>query len=58
MTFIDLFYLEMWPMFSGEKRKTKPVELLQDLPLENVMVLIYALLFLVLNKTTYVENNP
>lgn len=38
MTFIDLFYLEMWPMFSSEKkkkkRKTKSVELLQDLPLK------------------------
>lgn len=37
MMFIDLFYLEMWPMFSSEKkkkRKTKPVELLQDFPLK------------------------
>lgn len=60
MTFIDLFYLEMRPMFSGEKRKKKnqTCRIIAGSSTENVVVLIYAFLFLVLNKTTYVQNNP
>lgn len=62
MTFIDLFYLAMRPMFSGEKRKKKKknqtCRIIAGSSTENVVVLIYAFLFLVLNKTTYVQNNP
>lgn len=61
MTFIDLFYLEMWPMFSSEKKKKKKNQtcrIIAGSSTENLMVLIYAFLFLVLNKTTYVQNNP
>lgn len=60
MTFIDLFYLEMWPMFSGEKKekKNQTCRIIAGSSTENVVVLIYAFLFLVLNKTTYVQNNP